>query len=342
MKGFLSSRAKSALLERHRQEKNGRIRDRIKAVLLANKGWTYRQIAEALLLDEQTISRHVAEYLDSKKLALESGGSDSNLNAIQTQELVSHLSQVTYLRASEIVVYVKTTYGVAYTAQGMTSWLHNHKFSYKKPKGTPAKADPGRQEAFIQSYEKLLNETPEDEPILFGDGVHPTMATKVTCGWIKTGVNKPIATVASRTRMNIMGALNLETMAATIGNYETIDSTSMEDYFDRLKAVYPKAPKIHLFLDRGPYNTSAKTREAAERRGIALHYLPPYSPNLNPIERLWKVMNEYARNNKVFASAQEFRRSIMNFFEVTWPNIAKSMTDRINDNFQRINPTLSG
>ena len=37
--------------------------------------------------------------------------------------------------------------------------------------------------------------------ILFGDGVHPTMATKITYGWIRTGTRKPIATTSSRTRL---------------------------------------------------------------------------------------------------------------------------------------------
>ncbi|MCK5818104.1 MAG: transposase, partial [Psychromonas sp.] len=47
-------------------------------------------------------------------------------------------------------------------------------------------------------------------------------------------------------------------------------------------------------------------------------YLPAYSPNLNPIERLWKVMNEHARNNKYFATAKDFRRSINNFLTLLY------------------------
>jgi transposase len=160
------------------------------------------------------------------------------------------------------------------------------------------------------------------------------MATKITYGWIRRGSRKPIPTVASRTRLNLMGALNLETMRVTISSYETLDSAAMEQYFDELKLSYPKAPKIHLIVDRGPYNTSFATKEAALKRGIVLHHLPPYSPNLNPIERLWKIMNESVRNNRFFESAKQFRLEIMNFFEITWPKIAHSMVDRINDNFQ--------
>jgi transposase len=262
------------------------------------------------------------------------------LSWVQSGELVKHLESKTYSKISDIISYVQSTYGVTYTVQGMTSWMHNHGFSFKRPKEHPAKADPSQQEAFIISYEKLLNETPEDEPILFGDGVHPTMATKVTYGWIRKGLNKIIETTASRTRLNLMGSINLESMKVTIGSYETIDSETMMEYFDHLKAAYPDAPKIHLILDRGPYNISIKTREAAKKRGICLHYLPPYSPNLNHIERLWKVMNEHVRNNRFFQSAKEFRREITDFFEVTWPKIAMSYVDRINDNFQRFNSTL--
>lgn len=80
MKEFLSQAEREALKTQHRKEKNRRVADRIKAVLLSDKGWANRQIAEALLIDEQTIGRHVDEYLANKKLTLSSGGSTGKLN----------------------------------------------------------------------------------------------------------------------------------------------------------------------------------------------------------------------------------------------------------------------
>ena len=70
----------------------------------------------------------------------------------------------------------------------------------------------------------------------------------------------------------------------------------MVAYLQELRNAYPESPKIHLILDQGPYNKSQKTQEAAVRLRIQIHYLPAYSPNLNPLERLWKVMNEEVRN----------------------------------------------
>lgn len=341
MRIVLTTKEKEELEFQHRRERDGRVRDRIKAVLLYAEDWKQNQIAQALRIHSDTVHDHIEDYKRSKKLKPENGGSQSELTQDQTAEIVAYLEDNTSPKAAEICAYIKETYGVKFTVSGLTKWLHRQGFSYKKPKGIPAKADPEKQAAFIQYYEELLNKTPEDEPIEFGDGVHPTMATKITYGWIRTGTLKPILTTASRTRVNLMGSINLETMEVTIGSYETIDSQAMEGHFKKLRKRYAKAPKIHLILDRGPYNISTETKEAAKKHGIILHYLPPYSPNLNPSERLWKVMNEYTRNNKFFVSAKQFRQEIMNFFEVTWPKISLSMRDRINDNFEILNPVSS-
>ena len=56
----------------HKKERDGRVRDRIKAVLLYDKGWSVSEIAEALLLSDDAIRDHITEYKDSKKLKPES------------------------------------------------------------------------------------------------------------------------------------------------------------------------------------------------------------------------------------------------------------------------------
>ena len=61
--------------------------------------------------------------------------------------------------------------------------------------------------------------------------------------------------------------------------------------------------------------------------------LPPDSPNLNSIERLWKVMNEEARNNVCFNTAKEFKTKIRCFFDERLPKISENLRTRINDNF---------
>lgn len=337
----LSPTQKDALETQHRVERDGRVRDRIKAVLLKSEGWTNKAIGQALRIHPETIAEHLKDWIEDEKLKPENGGSESKLNTQQTQALDRHLQDTIYLKVSDICGYVARTWQVIYTVSGMTNWLQAHGFRYKQPKATPAKADVQQQEAFIETYLQLLEDTPAHDPILFIDAVHPTMATKISCGWIKKGVDKPIATTASRTRVNIIGAIELNTMTVTSEFVETVNASTISSFFAKLKENYPQAEKLHIILDQSGYHRSQAVKEAALSHHIELHYLPPYSPNLNPIERLWKVMNEQVRNNVVFESARAFREQLELFFSVTIPKIKHSLNTRINDNFQVLNPLSS-
>ncbi len=393
----------------HKLEHDGRIRDRIKAVLLNDKGWTYAQIAQALLIHKTSVWGYLNDYLREEKLKPNSGGSRSKLDEQQTEELITHLEENTYPSTKEIIDYIQQSYGVSYTQQGMHDWLSNHRFSYKKPKGTPAKFNAARQAEFIKKYDELKATLNPNELILFMDSVHPTQETKITYGWIRTGVEKLIATVASRKRLNITGAINLDTMSVITREYETINGSSTISFLQAIEEANPTATKIHIIADGGsahsahevalflsqshavnrdylqrkyeinlPGNTTVLTKKLKnklseileketfifENKAIlhveqltagqlldslkkppphplfVLHILPPYSPNLNPIERLWKVMNELSRNNQVFKTFNEFKEKIRGFFSGIWPNIADDYRERINDNFQSLKPVI--
>jgi len=200
---ILTEEEKSHLDELHHQTKDGKERDRIKAILLRSEDWTVPMISQALRLHQTTIIRHINEYHDGK-LKNESGGSDSKLDESQTEELIAHLEAHTYHHVHDIILFVKDKWGTSFSIPGMNKWLHRHAFSYKKPKGFPHKANPKLQEEFITQYEKLKEEVGVDEPILFIDAVHPTQATKLSYGWIRTGQTKHVETTGSRTRLNIV------------------------------------------------------------------------------------------------------------------------------------------
>lgn len=119
---------------------------------------------------------------------------------------------------------------------------------------------------------------------------------------------------------------------------KTVNGEAIIDFFTHIKKKYRDKHTINLVLDGTGYHRSNAVVNKAKELGITLHYLPSYSPNLNPIERLWKVMNEHARNNKYFATAKDFRRSINNFFDVILPDIGATLRGRINDNFQKFYP----
>jgi transposase len=182
---FLSDQERVQLRAQHKRERDGRIRDRIKAVLLYDKGWSVSAIAEALLLSDDAIREHIAEYKNSQKLKPERGGSIEKMSMEQAEILEQHLHTHTYLYVKDIAAYVQATFGIKYTAHGLRNWLKRHGFSYKKPAIVPGKANREKQEKWLAEYEKLRKALQEDETVCFMDGVHPTHNVQPAYGWIK-------------------------------------------------------------------------------------------------------------------------------------------------------------
>jgi transposase len=81
------------------------------------------------------------------------------------------------------------------------------------------------------------------------------------------------------------------------------------------------------------YNRSGKVKILARKLKINLFYLPPYSPNLNPIERLWKFMKKKVLYNKYYEHLSEFEAACMNFFRGIRKYRCELVT-LLTDNFQ--------
>lgn len=143
-----------------------------------------------------------------------------------------------------------------------------------------------------------------------------------------------MGTTANRTRLNIVGAIQLGHISEAItSQYETVNAESIMNFMNKIREKYGEKT-VHLILDQSGYNKSLLLPEHASKLNIKLHFLPPYSPNLNPIERLWKVMNEQVRNNHFFKGAKDFKDAINRFFNDILPRIGNELNGRINDNFQ--------
>jgi len=340
---ILSFEERSNLLASHRRERDRRVADRIKAVLLRDDGWSYGQIAEALFLTDEGVRQQVEDYLkENGKLTPENGGSLARLSDEQAEKLEAHLNEKLYVRTCDIVDYVFKTFGVYYSVRGMTKWLKQHGFTYHKPVGVPAKADGDKQKAWIAWYENLKNSLRDNEKILFMDGVHPTHAVRFTCGWIKKGTRKEIPTNGSQKRMNILGALDLEDMKIHKQEYLTVDAETVIAFLAYVLASIPGFT-LHIILDQARYHTCpAVAAWVAGHPRIRLHFLPAYSPNLNVIERLWKILHEHTVNNVYSPTFKIFTETILGFFNATFPQKASLWVDRLTDNFTpRFSPLIA-
>ena len=290
----------------------------INAVILLGTGWTVKSVSEALLLDEDTLSNYIRKYKEggfSNLLKTLHQGSKPLLSKAQILELCAELDQNIYLTTLSVREYVKNRFGINYSQSGMNNFLHQIGYTYKKPKLVPAKSDEQAQDEFIEYYVEFMKNKGPDELVFFVDGVHPQHNSMPGYGWIRKGENRKLKSNSGRSRFNIHGAMNAETFETTIvAGERNIDHESTVSLFEQLEMLHPYARKIHVILDNARYHYSDSVRQFASKSRINIIYLPTYSPELNLIERLWKVFKKNVIYNQYYEKFYAFKEACLNFF----------------------------
>ena len=323
--------------KKHRLEKDGKKRDRIKTILLLDQGWTQEKIAETLLLDEDTIGKYKKQFEEGGMKNLLKGrhtGYQGKLSEKEQRKLKAHVYNNSYYRASDIVQYVENEFNVQYTETGMVALLKSLGFSYKKTKHIPSKADRKKQEEFLKKYEQLKKTKSKQDPIYFLDGVHPQHNSVPSYCWILKGKEKEIKANTGRARININGALSIEKDYECIYREDdTINAQSTIELFKQIEKANPEAQKIYCILDNARYYYNKDVQKHLKQSKIETVFLPPYSPNLNLIERLWKIYYKKVRYNKYYEKFDTFKDASFAFFE-NLHQYKSELKSSITENFQ--------
>jgi transposase len=306
---------------------------RVTTLIFLDAGYTLKVIQEILGIDDNTIREYVSKFLDSDRdieslLNRNYSASSSNgskLTMDQLELLETEIKENLYTTAKEIQEFVKTRFDVSYSENGIISILHKLDFSYKQTKQIPCELDPKKQEEFIKQFKELnqkvltgLNNQgkKENSAIYFTDGVHPTHNTRSTYAWIKKGQEKELETVSGRDRVNINGASNANNPSEVITiQGETINADNTKLLYQKIIDQNPDKDKIYIISDNARYYRNKELNEWIKGTKIQQIFLPPYSPNLNIIERLWKFMRKKVINTKFYRTKKEFEDAITQFFE---------------------------
>jgi len=333
----LSAEQRSYLEKLMRKTRDINERNRICVILGRDDGHSPTQIAAILRISESSVYDYQREYDEKNKTINDPHvGKACKLTAHQEEALKKQLSQITYQKVKQICLYVQNVYKVKYTVSGMTNWLTRNGFVYKQPIKVPGKLDPEKQAVFLAKYEELKANLKKNEKIFFGDAVHPEYQSQSVSGWILKGEVKTLGTTAKQERLHFIGAVELTEMQIITKEYRTVDAASMVDFLKALDNG-TDATKIHLILDNGRSNKNKEVEQYLDNQiKIQIHYLPPYSPNLNAIERLWKIMRECTTYNKMYSKFSDFTEKIRDFFITGVINLKDMLKKRINDKFQKI------
>lgn len=317
MKGFeLDERTLLKLKRFHRKEKRQWAADRIKAVVLLGSGWTYVTTSKALLLDIETLRSYVRKYSEGGLLSLlqrHHKGGKSRLSQDDKQELKAHLSEYTYADVAQIRHYVKKRFGVDYKATQMRTILSQLGFVYKKPKLVPGKVDPVAAMNHLKRYETIRR---EGKPLYFMDGTHPQHNSMPSHGWILKGSEKALLSNTGRSRLNINGAVNIDSHELITRTDESVNAQSTINLFKQILKKHRNDDKIYIVCDNAGYYRSKLVQSfVKETKKIELVFLPPYSPFFNLIERIWRYFKKCVLYNRYYESFDDFKYACKNFLK---------------------------
>ncbi len=340
MKDFLTEEQIAILRQTHRSLRDKKLADRIKALLSLNAGYDYAEIAKLLLLDEITLRRYVHKFQEKGidgLLEFHYRGGASRLTVLQQKTLEEYLVFHTLTTAQQIRDHIFKSYGKTYSLIGVTKLLHRMGFTYKKPKIVPGNVSVVLQQEFLKQYEAIKETLGQKDHIYFSDATHPTHNTKSSYGWIKKGKKNDvyIKSNTGRKRLNILGALNIQDKTAVVIEEETVNAQAVIHLLDAVAKKQPHG-KIYFVLDNAKYHHARIVNNwFLHHTRFKRIFLPPYSPNLNIIERLWRFFHQKITNNTYFESFKEFKETTLKFFE-NLKQYQQELTTLLTENFQTL------
>jgi len=343
-RGFLDAQERADCL---RIVKDGREEQRFSrrahVLLLLDRGMSFAEVASVLFLDDSTVRAWRSAYEDGgveSIYTLDLKGGFSPLSPLQLDELRAWATEVLPTSTTEIGQFVKERFGLDYTRSGLIKLMNRIGFDWQKPEAVPGRIDVDAQKKFINAHEDLRNSLGPDEAIVYVDAVHPTHQTRFAGRWLPRGQRCAIATASGRDRLNLHGAIDLETGLIRIIEVQTVDAMSTIALFEAMERAYPALRRIHIFLDNARYHHAKLVRDwlAQPGRRIVLHFVPAYCPHLNPIERLWLVMHKHITHNKTYAKFRDFADAILGFLRDDVPRRFNEFSSTITDNFRVIDP----
>ena len=343
--GFLDSESRQDLIELARDGSAAhRLARRANALVLLDSGMSCEAVARVLLLDDDTVRTWHRLYLEDGIEGLAGFGYEGGacrLSPEQQEKLKAWVSETLPRTTNQVGAWIAEEFGIDYQGRsGLIALLHRLGMEHRKPKAISRKLDPARQEAFIKQYEALLNQLPANEAVMFADAVHPTHAVRPVGCWAPKDMQVAIPQTSGRERLNIHGAIDLETGKTKMLEVPTVDAVSTVMLLMAIEAMYPGKQMIHVFLDNARYHHAKLVQQwlGEPGRRIRLHFIPVYCPHLDSIERLWGLMHRHTTHNKCYASFKEFKAAVLGFLRDTVPRNWRAFCDEVTDNFRVIDP----
>ena len=324
--------------DRIRKTKERKLADRLRVVLYKADGHSHKFIAKLVQLGRNQVTKLLQRFNQGGLPALlqpdNYQGCQAKLSVEQQQALKVELKTKIYATATQVVAWVEKQWHIVYDLSAMHKLLKRLGFSYKKNRLVPSQADPELQRQFVQWLAGLHQHMKPEDRLYFGDAVHFKHNAEAGFAWSEVGHPHQIPANTGRQRYNVLGAYCIQTHEHLfILTPDNINQEKLVEFLGLLRAKHPERGQIYLIVDNARYHHAQSVQAAAQQQRIRLEYLPPYSPNLNPIERLWKFVRKKFFKDRYRDTFAKFCAQLQDFF-ANLDQYRDELTTLLTENFE--------
>jgi putative transposase len=318
----LSEQDRKSLLELYRHGTEPRARLRCHILLLLDDGLPWVNIASVLFTSPATIARVKRDFLRRGASAAfgHPGGRPPLFAALAALVLSWALS----LRPAHfglarsrwsceaLAVVLQQQRGVAVNRETVRRWLRRADLVWRRPRPTLRPKDPQREQK-LAALRQLLRELPEGEAAVFMDEVDVNTNPKIGCAWMPRGEQAEVQTPGSNEKRVLAGSLHWRTGRLFMteglpkeGRTAALFLRHLDELRHRLrryKVIHVVCDNVRTHKEEGSRLVKEYLKEHAGR--VKVHYLPVYSPECNPVERVWWRLHEAVTRNHSCTSMEE-------------------------------------
>ena len=238
---------------------------------------------------------------------------------------------------NEAIAKIEELTGIKSKREQVRVFLRKLGLNPRKVGMVPAKADVEIQEKFVveQLTPRIAEARTGNRALFFLDASHFVLAPFL--GFLWSFKRLFIKAPSGRQRFNVLGALNAIThQIITVTNAPYINADCVCELLLNIAEAYTAIP-ITIVLDNARYQLCKKVQEYALLLGIELLFFPPYSHNLNLIERLWKFLKKKCLYSKYYEKFPEFKSAIQTCLLNANTLYLEELTSFLTLNFQTLN-----
>jgi len=181
----------------------------------------------------------------------------------------------------------------------------------------------------LREIRKLMETVPADEIVLFEDEVDIHLNPKIGADWMLPGTQKEIPTPGKNQKHYVAGAITGWGEELIWVDGPSKCSALFIQLVDHLCDQLPAYKVIHLIVDNYIIHTSNITQKAIEahKGKIQCHFLPPYCPQHNPIERLWRDLHARVTRNHTCKTMRALMNNVADFLDTVWVAFQQVVAD---------------